>query len=143
MAKVFLVSPIGIPIWDRGRKINLMEMVYICMLREKSIKESSLMVRNQVVGFISIRVVPSFKGNGRRIRKMGSGYFSIRITKSIKEIGSTGRNMEKEPITMLQVINISVSGARIRKMAKESYNTKMEQSMMDNGLMISLRIKVK
>lgn len=74
---------------------------------------------------------------------MGSGYFSIRITKSIKEIGSTGRNMEKEPITMLQVINISVSGARIRKMAKESYNTKMEQSMMDNGLMISLRIKVK
>lgn len=74
---------------------------------------------------------------------MGSVYFSILITKNIKEIGWTEKSTEKEPITMLQVINTLVNGAKIRRMEMVFCSIKMEQFMMDNGLMISLKIKDK
>lgn len=53
------------------------------------------------------------------------------------------KSTEKEPITMLQVINTLVNGAKIKRMEMVFCSIKMEQFMMDNGLMISLKIKDK
>lgn len=53
------------------------------------------------------------------------------------------KKVEKELITIYQAINILGSGLKIKSMVMEFFNIKMEQFMMDNGLMINQRIKVR
>lgn len=53
------------------------------------------------------------------------------------------KKVERELITIYQAINILGSGLKIKSMVMEFFNIKMEQFMMDNGLMINQRIKVR
>ena len=53
------------------------------------------------------------------------------------------KRVEKEPTIMHQVTNILENGVKIKRMEKEFYNIRMEQFMMVNGSMISLKIRDK
>lgn len=53
------------------------------------------------------------------------------------------KSMERAHITIAMTINILGSGSKIKRMEMEFFTIKMEQSMMENGLMINRLIRDK
>lgn len=71
--------------------------------------------------------------NGWKIKKMVSVFSIIQTIRSIKEIGLVGKSTEKAHIIIHLGISTLDNGLKIKKVEMESYNTRMVQSMMDNG----------
>lgn len=87
MVKVSLALLIVTYIWVIGKKISLMEKVYMCMLMENVFMANSWKERKPEEEPIIIKVAQNSKVNGKKIKKVDSVYLSILTMKNMKAIG--------------------------------------------------------